>query len=503
MSPVGQGDPFDMKSTLASLPNTSDKAGTELSAIRIRKLPYNYDHAQLRSLLTFADKLEGADFIVTSPSDQGFKTAIARFYSPSAAQQAQSILDGKQIDPEKPRLLIEIMRLSPGSIGSERHNYDTSSSRAHSGSSSASTSRFNGQFQSLTRISPPAVNEYARPGPNSDNYFSPPPAENRQRVSGRDVIGQEGPDDETSDLLRDPVGYATNGMNGLSRRNTANSHTTSRYNGNLALNTSNPTSPPIPGYTSPRVNGLQSPVSTMSPNGLPNLPPSSYQMRYPQISRTHMPPVNPADQNPPCNTLYVGNLPIDTSEDELKTMFSKQRGYKRLCFRTKQNGPMCFVEFEDVSFATKALNDLYGYPLHNSAHRGGIRLSFSKNPLGVRAGQPGGMGPQTPLSPSGHFPGMNGLGMQPFSTASGPPPGIPAPPGLPMTSNGNSNGMMNSNANIGFPMAGAGGPMSPTNMGFGMGDLNAAMGGAAPMGPYGMGNGWPRTEGYGGYANGR
>jgi RNA recognition motif-containing protein len=100
-------------------------------------------------------------------------------------------------------------------------------------------------------------------------------------------------------------------------------------------------------------------------------------------------PIDPADQNPPCNTLYVGNLPVDTSEDELKAMFSKQRGFKRLAFRTKENGPMCFVEFEDTSFATKALNELDGFPLHNS-FQGGIRLSFSKNSLGVRAAVGGG-----------------------------------------------------------------------------------------------------------------
>ncbi|KAK9471141.1 uncharacterized protein V1510DRAFT_217841 [Dipodascopsis tothii] len=97
-----------------------------------------------------------------------------------------------------------------------------------------------------------------------------------------------------------------------------------------------------------------------------------------------LPPANPADQNPPCNTLYVGNLPMNTSEDELKALFSRQRGYKRLCFRTKMNGPMCFVEFEDVAYATRALNELYGRGLSNSV-KGGIRLSFSKNPLGVRS----------------------------------------------------------------------------------------------------------------------
>ncbi|CAO3597217.1 unnamed protein product [Absidia cylindrospora] len=89
---------------------------------------------------------------------------------------------------------------------------------------------------------------------------------------------------------------------------------------------------------------------------------------------------NPADQNPPCNTLYVGNLPPNTDEDELKQMFSKCYGYKRLSFRHKANGPMCFVEFVDVMCATQALQDLYGNPLSNSV-KGGIRLSFSKNPL--------------------------------------------------------------------------------------------------------------------------
>ncbi|ODV91660.1 hypothetical protein CANCADRAFT_55487 [Tortispora caseinolytica NRRL Y-17796] len=97
-----------------------------------------------------------------------------------------------------------------------------------------------------------------------------------------------------------------------------------------------------------------------------------------------VPPINPADQNPPCNTLYVGNLPMNASEDELRELFSKQEGYKRLSFRVRSNGPMCFVEFENVVYATQSLNELYGKGLSNSV-KGGIRLSFSKNPLGVRS----------------------------------------------------------------------------------------------------------------------
>ncbi|KAG0658164.1 cell cycle RNA binding protein whi3 [Maudiozyma exigua] len=103
------------------------------------------------------------------------------------------------------------------------------------------------------------------------------------------------------------------------------------------------------------------------------------------------PPANPADQNPPCNTLYVGNLPPDATESELRQLFSGQQGFRRLSFRNKNNngnghGPMCFVEFEDVSFATRALAELYGsqLPRATTSNKGGIRLSFSKNPLGVR-----------------------------------------------------------------------------------------------------------------------
>ncbi|KAL7665666.1 RRM domain-containing protein [[Candida] zeylanoides] len=111
------------------------------------------------------------------------------------------------------------------------------------------------------------------------------------------------------------------------------------------------------------------------------------------------PPANPADQNPPCNTLYVGNLPPDATEVELRALFSPQKGFRRLSFRTKtqsqsnpnanshNHGPMCFVEFEDVAHATRALAELYGRALPRPGGtngKGGIRLSFSKNPLGVR-----------------------------------------------------------------------------------------------------------------------
>lgn len=101
---------------------------------------------------------------------------------------------------------------------------------------------------------------------------------------------------------------------------------------------------------------------------------------------------NGVDQNPPINTLYVGNLPTspspgippDVLEVSLRELFQTRPGFRRLSFKQKNSGPMCFVEFEDVQYATKTLNDLYGHTLNGLVKGGGIRLSYSKNPLGVR-----------------------------------------------------------------------------------------------------------------------
>ena len=509
MSPMSQPNPFDTEIPVSSLPIGAERIHGRpdtdaVAAILMRKLPRNTSNEALRTMFLFAKDFVSADFIPTeSPDDKGYLSAIARFRNSTAAYEARAMLDGKQSSANEAPMIVEVLRLSPGGgLGLRRNTFDTgpSSSATNSASSTGSASsqatrypsRFNGTFQAMDRISPPtdalglsttspmSAGEYpiADTAPPFQNFFSPQspigqlPAD-RQRVSGKSVIGEDSVDDEPGELLKDPVAYAKNDMSSsvgqLSRRSTSSQLPTSRFAG-LSLSTSNVTSPPMQSFASPRsVAPLQSPTSAMSPTTMGNLGPNaSYQLANQHYQRHNYPPVNPADQNPPCNTLYVGNLPIDTSEDELKAMFSKQRGYKRLCFRTKQNGPMCFVEFEDISFATKALNELYGHPLHNSI-KGGIRLSFSKNPLGVRTGQPGGMGPPTPMSPQGPMIGMNGVGsMQTFSTANGPPPGLTAPPGL--TNAGTTGGL---SSGIGSPVQG--GMMSG---GFGVGGLG--------MGSFGM-----------------
>ncbi|SCV05290.1 LANO_0H04236g1_1 [Lachancea nothofagi CBS 11611] len=150
-----------------------------------------------------------------------------------------------------------------------------------------------------------------------------------------------------------------------------------------------------PGQRSSTSKGSQSnlvtPQKTTSSTSLPSTGGIS-QVDLSLLARVP-PPANPADQNPPCNTLYVGNLPPDATEHELRQLFSTQKGFRRLSFRNKNtngngHGPMCFVEFEDVAHATRALAELYGRQLPRSGashnNKGGIRLSFSKNPLGVR-----------------------------------------------------------------------------------------------------------------------
>jgi hypothetical protein len=67
------------------------------------------------------------------------------------------------------------------------------------------------------------------------------------------------------------------------------------------------------------------------------------------------------------NTLYVGNLPSSPPppgygpnhlEDSLRSLFSNQPGYRKLCFRQKSNGPMCFVEVCPLLLTCNSLRDV-------------------------------------------------------------------------------------------------------------------------------------------------
>ncbi|RFU24111.1 hypothetical protein B7463_g12225, partial [Scytalidium lignicola] len=428
-------------------------------AVLIRRLPLNTSEDTLRSMVVWSKDFVDAEVLSPEKSeDPGFRSAILRFRSQAGALEAKNMLDGKLNIANDAQMMVDILYGSP--TASRRYPVDATSnagppsSISSTASSTAGTtqrqsSRFNGTFQTARRVSPTNTGPFTNselPNPESSTHyqslFSPQsPIGNhlteRTRITGKSLINNDSvDDDETGELLKDPVAYAENGPSVQSRRPTNPQIPISRMAG-LSLNTNNSTvgqagSVSAAFATPQSLSAMAQHTGPLSPTSISGGgPPMNYQLGSQHYQRHNFPPVNPADQNPPCNTLYVGNLPIDTSEDELKAMFSKQRGYKRLCFRTKQNGPMCFVEFEDVSFATKALHELYGHPLHNSV-KGGIRLSFSKNPLGVRSGQSMPSAPQN--VPPGVLPGMNGVMLgsvgAAFSSANGPPPGLSAPPGL-------------------------------------------------------------------------
>lgn len=496
LSPISERKPLEQSTgsllSFGKLETTMSNPDRDLATIQIRRLPHVYNMETLGILLAFATDMVDACFVANDfAEDAGYQTAIARFMSLTGAQDAKERLDGKEMGKTK---LIVDLRPNTASYSVGRRSTVDGTAMRHGSSSTASispsngnpnpprqSSRYNGTFQNMEKLSPPSasLSNDTFPAPESSAHiqslFSPQSPLANSAVSSKSIINDD-PTDETGKLLNDPVAFAKSGeaaQASAARRATSSQIPVSRFAG-LSLSTTTDRTPNLGSQSLsafPRVpSTVQSPGSAISPGTvpLPGLgsgamgPTSNYQMSSSHFHRHNYPPINPADQNPPCNTLYVGNLPMDTSEDELKAIFSKQRGYKRLCFRTKQNGPMCFVEFEDISFATKALNELYGQPLHNSV-KGGIRLSFSKNPLGVRNGQSNNSAVQSTMNPHAALPGLGGtIGAPPgFSTATGPPPGLTAPPGLsmPMSMNGSS---MNGGSGFGvysngsFGMGGSG-----------------------------------------------
>lgn len=384
----------------------------------------------------FSDELLDLNMLpVSAESDGHYRSAILRFKSFEGAQEAQAILNGKK------GMRVDHLGRAVSSDRSKSGPSSGSSSTTSPGTAATQPRGFDGTFSPLDKTSPSSNGNYvtsdfptAKPGYNYKTFFSPQsPIGNhlneQPRNTGKSLINDATDDDDTGDILSLPRAFAENGHVTAQRRATAPQiHITERM-ASLSLNNGPMNGAPASQRGPAQPNAYQphpGHPSTMSPTAI-NGANGHYQGAPAQWGvRPHAPPpANPADMNPPCNTLYVGNLPMGSNEDELKNVFSRQRGYKRLCFRAKANGPMCFVEFDDISCATRALNELYGYLLSNSV-KGGIRLSFSKNPLGVRTAQAPGQGPPGPLA------GHNGLMNHPTNgfASAGPPPGLTAPPGL-------------------------------------------------------------------------
>lgn len=402
------------------------------ATVVVRGLAANVDEQTVRVMCIFSTELVSVELVGLQDDDATTRSAVLRLKSLDGAYEVKNTLHGKN------GLTVDIM----GAFGQTSGPSSSGASSATSPAAAATQApRFDATaFSPLDKTSPPLGANYMRNGKPSyadagyayRNLFSPQsPIGNhlsdQPRISGKSLINDATDDDDTGDILKDPRAYAENGSFPSQRRATApHLGLTARMN-SLSLNTGSNGMPTAQqhGHSAMYQPGTAQ-SNTMSPTSLSGVM-GNFQPHYSIYNgRTHAPPpANPADQNPPCNTLYVGNLPMDASEDELRRLFSPARGYKRMCFRTKPNGPMCFVEFEDVSAATRALHELYGVALSNSK-KGGIRLSFSKNPLGVRNPPGSGTGPAGPVGgPNGMMgPATNGF------AAAHPPPGLTMPPGL-------------------------------------------------------------------------
>ncbi|KAK2750421.1 hypothetical protein FQN57_003901 [Myotisia sp. PD_48] len=503
MSPVTKPPVYDSRSpptgrlgsldTLSGALNAANGAGP--TAIRMRGLPRNTSYEALRSMLLFAKDLVDAEFVPNEyPDEPNYLTAVALFETREAAAEAQGMLNGKPNSTNEVNMIVEVLSVPPPATASamiSRRNTIDHIPRAMNMLPQTSprpyvSPRIMNRLEEFHSLETTLENSISNHPPSTNGELPAPDQGSRlhtifvgqsssingmhdlPRISGKFVIDQD-IDEETGELLKDPVAYARgvppNTMN-MPRRSTNPQLPISPYS-SLSLATN--MSPSIQQFSSgSSARNVGTPTSAASSN-FPSAGPGTPYHQL-QFHRLNYPPVNPADQNPPCNTLYVGNLPPDTSEDELKALFSRQRGYKRMIFRQKPNGPICFVEFEDISFATKCLTELYGYELSNSV-KGGIRLSFSKNPLGVRNGQPGSIHPANGMNAQGNMNagnGSSGMGPVRFSTANGPPPGLSAPPGLPMPmSMPNGNGGMS--PQVTTPNSGPlNNPFSVNGLGIGM-----------------------------------
>ncbi|KAG2428385.1 hypothetical protein HYH02_014401 [Chlamydomonas schloesseri] len=111
-------------------------------------------------------------------------------------------------------------------------------------------------------------------------------------------------------------------------------------------------------------------------------------------------PVTNKFDNPPCNTLFIGNLGDTVDEGELTALFACQPGYKQLKLLRHPRQVSCFVEFADVNSAAAVHSALQG-ALLTSSDRGPIRIQYSKNPYGKRS-------PQMGMAGMGYGMGMGG-----------------------------------------------------------------------------------------------
>nr|ADE77187.1 unknown [Picea sitchensis] len=119
-------------------------------------------------------------------------------------------------------------------------------------------------------------------------------------------------------------------------------------------------------------------------------------------------PVQNMKDNPPCNTLFIGNLGENTNETELRGLFSGQPGFRQMKVLRQERSTVCFIEYEDLHSAAAVHNNLQGAVL-SSSERGGMRIQYSKNPFGRKKDLSGPMPHAVDGTPGATLSDLNGV----------------------------------------------------------------------------------------------
>ncbi|RXI09639.1 hypothetical protein DVH24_028863, partial [Malus domestica] len=149
-----------------------------------------------------------------------------------------------------------------------------------------------------------------------------------------------------------------------------------------------PPPPPVwgpHGYMAP-------PPPTYDPYGGYPVPPVQMHPPPPVPAPSSYVPVLNTKDNPPCNTLFIGNLGETINEEELRGLFSSQPGFKQMKILRQERHTVCFIEFEDVNSATNVHHALQGAVIPSSGSDGFLfcvlydpMLSqIDQNPFGKR-----------------------------------------------------------------------------------------------------------------------
>jgi hypothetical protein len=112
--------------------------------------------------------------------------------------------------------------------------------------------------------------------------------------------------------------------------------------------------------------------------------------------------------NPPCNTLFIGNLSPAIDDPAIESYFRNIKGDAFVTCKVNRSNPArvsAFVQFTDVAAASEVHDTQQGKEMPGS-DRGPMRIQYSRNPLGEfgkrRREEAGYPGPDMP-SPGGSY----------------------------------------------------------------------------------------------------